>query len=590
MERTVFTTQLMFDFALRGKLAAAIESRVFEQLRPGEGSDQAEALLEAAFDLAQPGIKPVLAGGFVLGDAAEQRIRVEQLVERDRGIGIDRIAGAHAGEVVERIRHLQVPVQRIYRPSGDKRRRVVLLPIGKAGFVFIPAPRNVVGLVVRVPNLEEPAVPFVLHVQAVFPGVEAVEIRIVPGPRVSQMRQRTQRRPGGRQNSVLERVRHGIERGEVVIGGGRQGRGPAVSKLRAGVVTRLGEAAETAANYRIVAQIVSETRARLPFMQVRVVGGPRDAIDAGKLHNPIDLELAGGEKLLQELHAGVTGIGRIRQNGGVGGLRRRADRVRRGGVVPVFDPVEPLLYRTLVVPMHAQIYRQFGCHAPVILEKAGGVVLRVKRASVARHVAARRHVQKEGGEGRAHARSAGVRVVLPRKVAIKIEFARVSVAEVGVLQHPELTAVAEGMVAVHLREGGAQGVISSGVKTLRLGGSEVARNTGDVRETRPRQLTYKAGGNAEGRLVKARARVIARLFVTRQAVAQVKNLGGADGPHVIQTDALVDALGETSGGNIIQPEGVAGVFNQVMPAEGHKGALVVVPVLIQADRYQRECV
>src|ERR1035438_3565112 len=182
MERTVFTAQLMFDFALRGKLAAAIESRVFEQLRPGEGSDQAEALLEAAFDLAQPGIKPVLAGGIVLGDAAEQRIRVEQLVERDRGIGIDRIAGAHAGEVVERIRHLQVPVQRIYRPSGDKRRRVVLLPIGKAGFVFIPAPRNVVGLVVRVPNLEEPAVPFVLHVQAVLPGVEAVEIRIVPWP------------------------------------------------------------------------------------------------------------------------------------------------------------------------------------------------------------------------------------------------------------------------------------------------------------------------------------------------------------------------------------------------------------------------
>src|ERR1019366_7723759 len=105
-----------------------------------------------------------------------------------------------------------------------------------------------------------------LHVQAVLPGVEAVEIRIVPGPRGTEVGQRSQRRTGGRQDSVLERMRHGIERREVVIGGGRQGRGTAVPKLGAGVVIRLREAANTAANYRIVAQIVGETDARLPFM------------------------------------------------------------------------------------------------------------------------------------------------------------------------------------------------------------------------------------------------------------------------------------------------------------------------------------
>src|ERR1017187_5756001 len=82
MERAVFAAQFVFDGALRRQLVTALERRVFEQFRPGEGSDQAEALLETAFDLAQPGIVLVLAGGVVLGDAAKQRIRVEQLVHR----------------------------------------------------------------------------------------------------------------------------------------------------------------------------------------------------------------------------------------------------------------------------------------------------------------------------------------------------------------------------------------------------------------------------------------------------------------------------------------------------------------------------
>src|ERR1039457_5789582 len=146
------------------------------------------------------------------------------------------------------------------------------------------------------------------------------------------------------------------------------------------------------------------------------------------------------------------------------------------------------------------------------------------------------------------------------------------------------------MVAVYLRERGAPRVISGGVKALGLVGSEVAGNPVDVGEARPRQLTHKAGRNPERRLVKARARVVPRLYVTGQAVAQIEDLGRTDGPNMVQANALVDALGEAAGRNVTQSEGVARMFDQVVPADGRKGALAVVPLLVRADRDQGECV
>jgi hypothetical protein len=80
MERPVFAAQFVFDDALRCKLAAPQKRRVFEQLRPGERSDNAETFLEAAFDLAQSGVVLVLAGGVVLGDSAKERVRIQKLV------------------------------------------------------------------------------------------------------------------------------------------------------------------------------------------------------------------------------------------------------------------------------------------------------------------------------------------------------------------------------------------------------------------------------------------------------------------------------------------------------------------------------
>src|ERR1017187_2107925 len=87
MERAIFAAQFVFDSALRRQLVTALERRVLEQFRPGEGSNQAEALLETAFDLAQPGIVLVLARGVIFRNPTKQRIGIQQLVYRDRLVG-----------------------------------------------------------------------------------------------------------------------------------------------------------------------------------------------------------------------------------------------------------------------------------------------------------------------------------------------------------------------------------------------------------------------------------------------------------------------------------------------------------------------
>src|ERR1035438_3742718 len=193
-------------------------------------------------------------------------------------------------------------------------------------------------------------------------------------------------------------------------------------------------------------------------------------------------------------------------------------------------------------------------------------MLCVKRARVTRYAASRGHVQQEGGEGGAHPGPAGIGIVLPCEVTVEIELARVPVAKIGVLQHPEFTAIAESMIAMNMRQSGAQSVIGCGVKALGLSGAEVTRHTGDVRETRPRQLADKARRKAQRRFVETRPCVVPRLLVASKAVPDVEDLGGADHPDMVQADALVDPLGKASGRYVIQPECVARVFDQVVPA------------------------
>ena len=126
------------------------------------------------------------------------------------------------------------------------------------------------------------------------------------------------------------------------------------------------------------------------------------------------------------------------------------------GIVAVHDAVEALRGSVFVVPTQAQVDGQLAGDAPIVLEEARGVVLRIEGAArCCSTVAAGRQSQQERGERGADSGAAAVQVVLPRVVAVEIEFRLIADAVVGLLQHPVLAAVTEGVVAVNLRERGA---------------------------------------------------------------------------------------------------------------------------------------
>src|SRR5260370_1524028 len=109
-----------------------------------------------------------------------------------------------------------------------------------------------------------------LQVQAVLPGVKAIGVRIVKIDSRAEIGQRTQRIARGQEDAAAEGIRQGIVRGEIVVLSCDQRGSPAEAVLSADIVTGLCEAAKTAAHDGILADLVSEPAARLPFVEVGI--------------------------------------------------------------------------------------------------------------------------------------------------------------------------------------------------------------------------------------------------------------------------------------------------------------------------------
>src|SRR5215472_16223236 len=98
-----------------------------------------------------------------------------------------------------------------------------LLPEREGGQVFVESPPDVVGLVVCVTGLEEPAFDLMLQVQAVFPGVEAARILIQPFDALAEVGKWTKRRSGGGEETAVEGIGEGVVRGKEVVLCGDEG-------------------------------------------------------------------------------------------------------------------------------------------------------------------------------------------------------------------------------------------------------------------------------------------------------------------------------------------------------------------------------
>ena len=97
-------------------------------------------------------------------------------------------------DFVERVWNQSVPQQRIHRaPVGVKLRRAQLLPKRKGRKIHIAVLIEVVSLVVRIANLEEPALELMLDMQAVLPRVSAPGILVEPIHSLAKVGQRAER-------------------------------------------------------------------------------------------------------------------------------------------------------------------------------------------------------------------------------------------------------------------------------------------------------------------------------------------------------------------------------------------------------------
>ena len=102
-----------------------------------------------------------------------------------------------------------------------------------------------------------------------------------------------------------------------------------------------------------------------------------------------------------------------------------------------------------------------------------------------------------------------------------------------------------------------------------------ASEAGNVGERWLRQLRDEAGGETELCGIEARALVVVGLLEAAHAEAQVENLAGADGPHVIQANILGDPLLKTAGGGGLKE--VVQELVQVAPAHNGKAMVRIVP-------------
>ena len=201
------------------------------------------------------------------------RDRVEQLVHGNGAVGGD--GAGYIRQTLERIRHEGVPEQRVQRTAGGievARRGAVLFPEVEARHVSVQVLRDVVGLVMRVAQFEQPSLDLVLQVRAVLPRVEAARIGIAPGDALSQIRQRPQRSAGGRLNAVAIRIVQRIVVGPVVVGGGVQAGAAAEAVRPRRDEGRLREAAEAAADHGVGSELVGEADARLDLVRSSCFG------------------------------------------------------------------------------------------------------------------------------------------------------------------------------------------------------------------------------------------------------------------------------------------------------------------------------
>ena len=102
-----------------------------------------------------------------------------------------------------------------------------------------------------------------------------------------------------------------------------------------------------------------------------------------------------------------------------------------------------------------------------------------------------------------------------------------------------------------------------------------ASEAGNVGERRLRQLRDKAGGETELRGIEARAFVVVGLLEAAHAEAQVENLTGANGPHVIQANIFGDAFLKAAGCGGLKE--VVEELVQVAPAHNGKAMVRIVP-------------
>src|SRR5262249_42860977 len=238
----------------------------------------------------------------------QQGIAVQQLPQHNRLAAADG-AAVHTRQLVERIRHQRVPQQRVERSSGVvELRPVQLLPQCRRRIALLPALSYVVRLVVRVADLEQPALELMLQVQAVLPRVKPVRIRIVEINTGSQVGERSQRGSSGAENSSAEWICQRIEGSEEIVLRGDQRCRAAESILPAAVEAGLRESSDTAAYHRVWTQPVRETCARLPLVIIAVRVPGRLAVDTGEQDRTWHPERIRGQNLFQRLHAGIAGV------------------------------------------------------------------------------------------------------------------------------------------------------------------------------------------------------------------------------------------------------------------------------------------